>query len=115
MPEFEERRFQALASETRLRMLDLLAGRVLCGKALAHRLGVTPGAVSQHLRVLKDAGLVVGERRGFHVHYSLRPEGIEACRDALGALLEKANEKKSCDEGEKTCPAKSRSARSRKT
>jgi ArsR family transcriptional regulator len=107
--------FQALASETRLRILDLLAGRVLCGKALAHRLGITTGAVSQHLRVLKNAELVMGERRGYHVHYSLRKDGIESCRETLRLFLEKASKVRPCAEEEKICPAKSRSAGNRKS
>ncbi|NLF14134.1 MAG: transcriptional regulator, partial [Anaerolineaceae bacterium] len=50
--------YKALGDETRLRLMVLLAqqepGRAMCVGRLAHELGVTASAVSQHLRVLKD-------------------------------------------------------------
>jgi DNA-binding transcriptional ArsR family regulator len=81
--------FKALADPTRLRLLKLLAGQsivfcggecdgrpFLCVGALAERLKVTQSAVSQHLRILRQAGLVKGERRGAFMHYSIDDEGI---------------------------------------
>ena len=85
--------FKAVSDPTRLRMVKMLAerGGALCVNAMAARLGVTQSAVSQHLRVLRQAGLVRGERRGCHVHYSLEPRRIEQCRklfmDTLGKRL----------------------------
>ncbi len=65
----------ALADPTRLRLIQLLArqpaNRALCVKALTARLGVSQPAVSQHLRVLRNLGLVRAERRGVRVHYLL--------------------------------------------
>ena len=77
--------FKALADPTRLRLVKLLnecqpgvcKGGPLCVNALAHQLGVTQSAVSQHLRVLRHAGLVRGERHGPFVHYSLDGKGLE--------------------------------------
>ena len=69
--------FKALADETRLRLLALLQTQDLCGKALAQRLGISNAAVSQHLRVLKEAGLVEGEKRGYWNHYSVQGKGLE--------------------------------------
>ena len=65
--------FKAVADTTRLRLVKLLAEspHALCVNALTARLGVTQSAVSQHLRVLRQAGLVNGERCGNRVHYSL--------------------------------------------
>jgi len=68
---------KALSDETRLRILDLLVTQALCGKALAQRLGVSEAAVSQHLKVLKGAELVAGERRGYWIHYSLNGKAVE--------------------------------------
>jgi len=74
--------FKALSDPTRLRLVRLLAQHqgALCVNALAHRLGVSQSAVSQHLRVLRQARLVVGERQGYHVHYALDPEQLERFR-----------------------------------
>jgi DNA-binding transcriptional ArsR family regulator len=67
--------FAALADPTRLALVRLLAslpeGHRQCVRALAWRLGVSQPAVSQHLRVLRDIGLVTGERSGRRMHYSL--------------------------------------------
>lgn len=55
-PEIQARIFKVLSVETRVQMLSLLKERVLCVNALANALEITPAAVSQHLRVLRDAG-----------------------------------------------------------
>jgi ArsR family transcriptional regulator len=72
--------FKALADETRLGLVALLAqqepGRALCVGRLAQELEVTASAVSQHLRVLKDLGLVHAERRGYRIHYFLDQERV---------------------------------------
>ena len=74
--------YGALGDETRLRLVALLArqrfGRALCVGRLAHELGVTPSSVSQHLRVLKDLGLVRGQRHGYRIHYYLDLERLDA-------------------------------------
>lgn len=67
---------KALGEETRLRLLDLLLGHEFCGRAMAARLGITEAAVSQHLRVLKRAGLVEAERRGRFRHYRVRRKAL---------------------------------------
>lgn len=46
--------------------------------------GVTQGAISQHLKVLKDAGLVVGEAKGRHVYYRAEPQALTPLVDWLG-------------------------------
>lgn len=86
-PEDLARLGRALSVETRVRMLGLLGGRAMCVGALARALGVTDAAVSQHLRVLRDAGLVVAERRGHFVHYTLDPGAVDRWQSALEGLL----------------------------
>jgi ArsR family transcriptional regulator len=68
---------KALSDETRFRLLDLLLAEALCGRALAQRLEISEAAVSQHLRVLKEAGLVEGEKRGYWIHYSVQRKVLE--------------------------------------
>ncbi|MBN2374723.1 winged helix-turn-helix transcriptional regulator [bacterium] len=79
--------FKILAVETRIRIIRLLKGRTLCAGAVAARLDVTRGAVSQHLKVLQGAGLVVAEKRGHYIHYQLNEDTISAWRDAINGLL----------------------------
>jgi len=80
--------FKALAADTRIRIIQLLKGRTLCVGALSVRLGVTQGAVSQHLRILRDAGLVVPEKRGYYIHYRLNEKTLAKWGRATGKFLE---------------------------
>ncbi|MBU0608954.1 MAG: metalloregulator ArsR/SmtB family transcription factor [Armatimonadetes bacterium] len=79
---------RALASPARLRLIEALRGRCLCVNALAARLDLAQSAVSQHLRILKQAGLVTAQRRGYFVHYSLDEERVQKCRERLSKFLE---------------------------
>jgi ArsR family transcriptional regulator len=83
--------FGALADPTRLKLLKLLysqeAPDALCVNALTGLLGITQPAVSQHLKVLKSAGLVTGQRRGYHIHYYLKPGAIERCQKIITEIL----------------------------
>lgn len=76
----------ALADPVRLRIVSMLAASsagAACGCELEEPLGLAQPTVSHHLRVLREAGLVVGERRGKWVHYRLVPERMAEIRDAL--------------------------------
>jgi len=82
------RLLKVLSVETRIEMLRLLKGRALCVNALAAKLKLTPGAISQHLRVMRDAGLVIDEKRGYYVHYHLSEQTLAMWREAIGELLD---------------------------
>jgi DNA-binding transcriptional ArsR family regulator len=82
------RLLKVLSVETRVRIVQLLKGRALCVNALASRLKVTQGAVSQHLRFMRDAGLVIDEKRGYFVHYRLNEETLTSWREEIGQLLD---------------------------
>lgn len=79
--------FSALGSDTRIRILRELGEDVLCVGALAMRLELTQSAISQHLTVLRNAGLVQSDKRGSFVHYTLTEDALERCRGALGEVL----------------------------
>ena len=81
------RLLKVLSVGTRVRIVQLLKDRVLCVNALAARLNVTQGAVSQHLRIMRDAGLVIDEKRGYYVHYRLNEETLAAWQAAIDRLL----------------------------
>ncbi len=83
--------FRALSDPTRLKMVKLLCSQqepfALCVNALAGFLGVSQPAVSQHLRVLRDVGLVSGERRGYRVHYTVNQNTLGRWQKLLVAAL----------------------------
>jgi DNA-binding transcriptional ArsR family regulator len=80
--------FKVLSVDTRVRIVQMLKGRALCVNALANRLGVTPAAVSQHLRILRDADVVAPEKRGYYVHYRLNEKKLRRWREITSRLLE---------------------------
>jgi DNA-binding transcriptional ArsR family regulator len=73
----------ALADPTRREIFEHLSGRPSAVGALARRLPVSRPAVSQHRKVLKDAGLVTEQRDGNRRIYQLDPKGIGELRDYL--------------------------------
>ncbi|MBL7221487.1 MAG: winged helix-turn-helix transcriptional regulator [Phycisphaerae bacterium] len=78
---------KVLSVAARVRIVQLLKGRALCVNALASQLDVTQGAVSQHLRIMRDADLVIGEKRGYFVHYRLNAKVLVAWQGAIDKLL----------------------------
>jgi DNA-binding transcriptional ArsR family regulator len=79
--------FRALSVETRVRLVQFLKERSLCVNALAARLKVSPAAVSQHLRVLRDADLVISDKRGTYVHYRINEKTLAAWKKLADELL----------------------------
>jgi len=79
--------FRVLSVDTRVRIVQLLKEQALCVNALAARLDVTPAAVSQHLRVLRDGNLVVSDRRGYYVHYKINEKTLIAWKRQVNELL----------------------------
>jgi ArsR family transcriptional regulator len=79
----------ALADPARLRIVSILAaaGDTVCGCEMEGPLGLSQPTVSHHLKILREAGLVVGVRQGRWVHYRLVPERISEIVDALTPRL----------------------------
>jgi DNA-binding transcriptional ArsR family regulator len=75
--------FAAIAHPARRRILDLLAEEDRPVNALAAHFGMSRPAVSQHLRILLDAGLVVERRQGRERWYRLVPERLAGVSDWL--------------------------------
>lgn len=76
----------ALADPARLRIVSMMAAApdgALCGCEMESPLGLAQPTVSHHLRILREAGLIVGVRRGRWVHYSVVPDRLADIRDAL--------------------------------
>ena len=94
--------FKILSVDKRIEIIELLKKEAMSVNSMAEVLGVTSSAVSQHLRVLKSAGLVRDERKGYWVYYSLDRDTLEKVRERLnrictcGCLDEKANSRKKC-------------------
>jgi DNA-binding transcriptional ArsR family regulator len=79
-------RFAALADGTRRHLLEQLATADRAVSELMTGLDVSQAAVSQHLRVLREAGLVTARKQGRHRYYQLRPAALTELRDWLDDL-----------------------------
>jgi DNA-binding transcriptional ArsR family regulator len=77
---------RALAEPQRRRILRLVRDDELAAGAIAEQFDITPQAVSQHLRVLKEAGLLRERREGTRRLYAMRPEAITSVRAFLDDL-----------------------------
>lgn len=79
--------FKVLGVETRIKIIELLKSKGPLGaKNIAEVFGITPAAVSQHLKVLRQAGLVRNERKGYWIPYSIDEEALENCRCILNEV-----------------------------
>ncbi|MHC4648483.1 MAG: ArsR/SmtB family transcription factor [Planctomycetota bacterium] len=79
--------FKALSVDARVRIVRLLKRRSCCVTELTAPLGTTQAATSQHLRVLRDAGIVKWQKRGFHVYYHLDKENLARLSKEVNQLL----------------------------
>ena len=81
-------RLKALSDETRFKLFLLLAERQLCVGGLAKVLGISESAVSQHLKILRNAGLIKGEKMGYFVHYKVQPDILNELKGVLEQLAD---------------------------
>jgi DNA-binding transcriptional ArsR family regulator len=82
--------WEALGDPTRLTIMQRLAERPQAVTELADQLPISRPAVSQHLKVLKSAGLVADSAVGTRRVYRLNPAGIAALRDQLDTFWNRA-------------------------
>lgn len=96
-------RFQAVAEETRFRVVQLLADGERCVCELQEELDAAQSRLSFHLKKLKDAGVVSDRRDGRWVYYSLVPEALEEMREFLGGVKPREGRSPAVRGGEECC------------
>ena len=109
---------KTLSDETRFELLRLLLTHDFCVGALARHLRISEAGVSQHLKLLREAGLVRGEKRGYWTHYMVEKNKLNELAELLreltnlvpcseGVCVKNRNAKIDCQkEGEKMCDCK---------
>jgi len=76
--------FKVLGVESRIRIIDLLKQKGPLGvNEMAQTLGITPSAVSQHLKILRHAGLVRNQRKGYWIPYEVDQAALEQCGEVI--------------------------------
>jgi ArsR family transcriptional regulator, arsenate/arsenite/antimonite-responsive transcriptional repressor len=81
---------RALADPVRARIVELLAGEQLCTCHLVQMTGARQTNLSNHLRVLREAGVVEAEPAGRYTYYRLRPDVLEAVSAHYAELASRA-------------------------
>lgn len=79
---------KAIADDTRLKILKLLLSHNYCVRALARKLDISEAAVSQHLKVLKEAGVLSGDKRGYFVHYTVNRDVLTGLADDIREMAQ---------------------------
>ncbi len=78
--------FKILSVDKRIEIIEHLKRGSMNVNSLAGSLKISPSAVSQHLRVLKSAELVIDERKGYWIYYSLNRDALEKARQRLNRI-----------------------------
>ena len=81
----DAKKLKALGDPRRFQLLKLMSQRGYCVSALARAGELSESAVSQHLKILREAGLVYGVKRGYYTHYCVD-------KDALGEVIAELEE-----------------------
>jgi len=92
---------EILADPTRMKIVELLTQRNYCVGVLGNILGISAPAVSQHLKILQNAGLVSSEKIGYHTHYSVDRKLLYSLGEELQRMAETAP--KECEKRGRKC------------
>ena len=79
--------FKALGDENRIRILKTLRSGEKCACKLLEELNISQPTLSHHMKILCDAGIVLGRREGKWIHYSICCNGVRQIRGLLKELL----------------------------
>lgn len=85
-------RIKALSDETRLKIVGMLANERLCACVILASLQITQSTLSYHMRLLTDSGLVIAERDGKWMYYTLKKENMDDLRTYLGFISAPGNQ-----------------------
>ena len=78
--------FKAFCDENRLQILELLRDGERCACKILDEMQITQPTLSHHMKILCDAGIVVGRKEGKWTHYSISSEGAATAMELLQAL-----------------------------
>lgn len=94
---------RVLADPIRLQIVTLLSRETLCTTHLVEETGAKQTNLSNHLRVLRDAGVVETEPCGRYTYYRLRPDVLDGLAGSFAALATAARTTVACDR-KRSCP-----------
>ena len=83
-----DKMLKALGEPMRFKIYGCLLERKHCVRSLSKKLGITESAISQHIKVMKEAGLVYGEKYGYHMHYLPSQEALDLLVNCFAEMKE---------------------------
>ena len=97
---------KVLSDPTRFSIVNILLHHDLCAGAVARRLGITDAAVSQHIKALREVGLLTGEKYGYFIHYSVDTDCLMELSGFIASMADSV--RVPCDPESEGCTAKKR-------
>ncbi|NLY71490.1 MAG: winged helix-turn-helix transcriptional regulator [Clostridiales bacterium] len=94
---------KAISEENRMKILNLLLKHNYCVRALSTELNISEAAVSQHIKVLKEAGLLKGEKKGHYMHYDVNREVLNELAKQIEEMA--SIKKETCKHKKEDCKA----------
>lgn len=88
--------FKALGDENRIHILKLLRSGERCACELLEEMNISQPTLSHHMKILCDAGIVIGRKEGKWMHYSICSESVKSIRVQLQALLTHSHPRSDC-------------------
>ena len=79
--------FKAFCDENRLQILELLRDGERCACKILDEMQITQPTLSHHMKILCDAGIVIGRKEGKWMHYSISEIGLENVMNYLNELI----------------------------
>lgn len=76
-----DRMLKALGEPMRLKIFQALLERKHCVRSLSKKLGISESAISQHMKIMREARLVYGEKYGYHTHYLPLQDALDYLTD----------------------------------
>ena len=83
--------FKALSDETRLNILLLVSKRIVCQKGISKYLVISDSAVSQHIKVLKEANIITGYKEGYYMLYHINEGIFNKCVSFINSISDTEN------------------------
>jgi ArsR family transcriptional regulator len=99
--------FKAFSSDIRMKIFEFLLEGKMCVSGIVSKLNVTQPAVTQHLKILRQVGLIKSEKIGYWMHYSIDESGLSKIKKGLTDFVNDLNVKETkCKVPSSKCPAR---------
>lgn len=86
----ESKMLKALGEPMRFKIFTCLLERKHCVRSLSKKLGISESAISQHLKIMKEADLVYGEKFGYHTHFLPKQDSLDVLVNLFTTMQSKS-------------------------